>query len=358
MITIIMTLLVHINQFHKYSIFFLSISTYLSHISSLFFMGVLVHMFVKWYRSKKNSVVLLYMLSFALISVNIVIAMLYLEYQYSSSLTYERKPYPIHIYIVRQEVTILSQFIEKISDGLYFSSFICIWAATLLLLRQYQYKIGKIRYIGLVCLPLLYYLFPLEGFFRNVFSPLIVISPITFGVLYVLLFSATKQVGALFFSLSFLAASSLIGNKSARTFVLISAIGIAIIFGSIEITTLQYRLYPPFGLITQAFMLLGSYLLSIGILTSSRYISNDANLRKDIYKNAQSQLSLLKTIGVTQMQEEVMRKIKSAEIRTNYLGADDHSRVEEEDVRKIVNEVLDEVYSKTKDDKIRSKRQE
>jgi hypothetical protein len=295
------------------------------------------------------------MVSFSLISVNIIIAMLYLEYQYSSSLTNERKPYPIHIYIVRQEVTVLSQLIERVSDGLYFSSFISIWMATLLLLRQYQYKIGKIKYIGLVSLPLLYYLFPLEGVFRNIFSSLIVISPITFGVLYILLFSATKQVGAFFFSLSFLAASNLIGNKSARTFVLISATGIAIIFGSIEITTLQYRLYPPFGLITQAFMMLGTYLLSIGILTSSGYISNDANLRRDIYKNAQSQLSLLKTIGVTQMQEEVMKKIKFAEIRTNDSQIENNTQMEKEDIRKIVNEVINELYSKTKDDKIDSK---
>jgi hypothetical protein len=309
-------------------------------------MAVLVYMFVKWYLSKRNFIVLLYMLSFALISVNIIIAMSYLEYQYSSSLTSERKPYPIHIYMVRQEVTVLSQLFERISDGLYFSSFVSIWGATLLLLRQYQYKIGKIRYLVLALMPLLYYLFPLEGFFRNIFSPLIVISPITFGVIYILFFSATKQAGALFFSLSFLTASNFIENKSARTFVLVSAMGVAIIFGSIEITTLQYRLYPPFGLITQAFMLLGAYLLSIGIMTSSRYISNDANLRKDIYKKARTQLSLLKTIGVNQMQDEIMRKIRTAERRTDKLKIDQNSPFEEEDIRKIVNEVLNELYSR------------
>jgi hypothetical protein len=50
---------------------------------------------------------------------------------------------------------------------------------------------------------------------------------------------------------------------------LISAIGLVILFGSIDISVLQYRLYPPFGLVTQAFMSLRSYMLFIGIFTSA-----------------------------------------------------------------------------------------
>jgi len=49
--------------------------------------------------------------------------------------------------------------------------------------------------------------------------------------------------------------------------VLFAAIGIALLYGSIEITTLQYRLYPPFGPITEALMPLGAYLLFTGIFT-------------------------------------------------------------------------------------------
>ena len=86
-----------------------------------------------------------------------------------------------------------------------------------------------------------------------------------FGVSYNLIFSATKQIGALLFSLAFWTASSLVTNEGVRKSSLIAAIGIAILFGSIEISTLQYRLYPPFGLVTEAFMPLGAYFLFIGI---------------------------------------------------------------------------------------------
>jgi hypothetical protein len=78
-------------------------------------------------------------------------------------------------------------------------------------------------------------------------------------------------------------------------------LGLAIIFGSLEIATLQYAVYPPFGLITTAFMPLGSYLLFIGILSSAQNISRNIVIRKELYKSANSQLDLLKIIGMAQM---------------------------------------------------------
>lgn len=78
-------------------------------------------------------------------------------------------------------------------------------------------------------------------------------------------------------------------------------LGLAIIFGSLEIATLQYAVYPPFGLITTAFMPLGSYLLFIGIFSSAQNISRNIVIRKELYKSANSQLDLLKIIGMAQM---------------------------------------------------------
>jgi hypothetical protein len=58
-------------------------------------------------------------------------------------------------------------------------------------------------------------------------------SPIAISVIYVLFFSATRQVGALLFSLSFWTASSLISDVQVRRSLLMSAIGMTIIFGSL-----------------------------------------------------------------------------------------------------------------------------
>jgi len=87
----------------------------------------------------------------------------------------------------------------------------------------------------------------------------------------------------------------------------------AILFSSLGITPLQYRVFPPYGLITEAFIPIGSYLLFVGIFTSAKHISRDAELRKAFYKSASSQLTLLKAIGVSQMEKELEEKTKLLE---------------------------------------------
>jgi hypothetical protein len=72
----------------------------------------------------------------------------------------------------------------------------------------------------------------------------------------------------------------------------------------LEISPLQYHIYPSYGLITQAFLPLGAYLLFVGIFISAKHVSGDAKLRKVFYESAASQLSLLKTIGVSEMEKE------------------------------------------------------
>ena len=198
----------------------------------------------------------------------------------------------------------------------------------------------------LISIPLIYYLFTFEGYFGNIFSQLFLHNPVAFGVSYNLIFSATKQIGALLFSLAFWTASSLVTNEGVRKSSLIAAIGIAILFGSIEISTLQYRLYPPFGLVTEAFMPLGAYFLFIGIFTAATSVARDAKLRKEFYKSAMSQFNLLKTIGITQMEKELLKEYKPILARSNELEEPQYQPLEPSDVKEIIHDVLQELQSK------------
>jgi hypothetical protein len=159
-----------------------------------------------------------------------------------------------------------------------------------------------------------------------------------------LIFSATKQVGALLFSFAFLTASSLINDDRVRKSLLISAIGIAILVGSIEITPLQYHAYPPYGIITMAFLPLGTYLLFVGILISAKNISRDAELRKQFYKRAESQLSLLRAIGISEMEKEIVRQVRSLEDNIA-VPEPEPETLSDEKVRDIIHDVLTELYN-------------
>lgn len=346
MIGIILTIIIQMTFTNKYDLRFLQSSTILTHVSALVFLITLVVLFARWLKSRKNYVTILYLISFSLISVSVILSLFYLEYQYSFSNSLDRKPYPINSYVIRQEIRPFSESLGTIFDITYLSSFFAIWIATAMLLSEYQHKLGRIKYFTLMSIPMAYYLFTFQGYFGNIFSQLLLHYPVTFGVIYTLFFSATQQIGSLLFSLAFLTASYLVINEGVRKSTLISAIGIAILFGSVEITTLQYRVYPPFGIVTQAFIPLGAYLLLVGLITSATSVARDAKLRKEFYKNAKSQISLLKTIGITEMEKELLRDYKPVLAHLDEIEEVKYQPLERSDVKELIRDVLNELQSR------------
>jgi hypothetical protein len=118
---------------------------------------------------------------------------------------------------------------------------------------------------------------------------------------------------------------------------------------------LQYYVFPPYGLITEAFTPLGAYLVFVGIFISAKHISQDANLRKGFYKTAESQLGLLKTIGVSEMEREIEKKARDMEQLFKKSGTwkdfdlKEVSQLEDQNVKEILREVLNELYYSKKD---------
>jgi hypothetical protein len=219
-----------------------------------------------------------------------------------------------------------------------------MWIATAILLHQYRYKMGRTKYFLLMGVPLLYYIFPFQNYFGDMFFSMLQSSPVIFSILYILIFSATKQVGALLFALSFWTASSLIHDERIRKSLLVSSIGMMILFSSVQIEPLQYHVYPPYGLVTESFIPIGTYLLFVGIFISARNISRDAEVRREFYESATSQLTLLKTIGVSQMEKELEGKVKFIEKRFKPLERTDEPDLKDEDIKEILHEVLNELY--------------
>ena len=240
----------------------------------------------------------------------------------------------------------LTESLAVMFDIFSLMSFLFMWIATALLLIQYRHKIGNVKYFMIVGIPLIYYIFPFQNYFGDLFFPLMLSSPLVFSTIYVLAFSATKQVGAFLFSLSFWTASTFVYEDRVRKSVLVASIGIAIIFGFTEITPLQYTVYPPYGLISEAFIPVGAYLLSVGIFASAKQISEDVNIRKELYRSAASQLALLKTIGVSQMEKELESKVKYLEEHTKSFDTkpDEGENLDEEHVKEILRDVLNELY--------------
>jgi hypothetical protein len=346
-VAIVLMIIFQMILLNKYSLILLEAQTYLSHLSALVFLSFLVFLFVGWLTSKRNYVIMLYIISFSLVSVNLVVSLIYIIYlqsYFSFSNLPDVKPYPFILYTSNLPASPFTESLSTAFDALSVSSFLLMWIATAIFLSQYRYKMGRIRYFSLMSIPLIYYIFPFQSYFGDVLFSLLQSSPVSFSIVYVLIFNATKQAGALLFSLAFWTASALVYDNRIRKSLLISSIGMAILFGTFEISPLQYHVYPPYGLVTEAFIPLGAYLLFVGIFTSAKNISKDSELRKEFYKSAASQLALLKAIGVSQMEKELEDQVKFVQKRSRVSEIKDESHLEEENVKEILHDVLNELY--------------
>ena len=341
---IILTIILQMTLLNQYNVSLVRTETYLAYATTLIFLILLVIIFVGWFKSKRNFMIMLFAISFSLLAIDIVISLVYLDSYFSRSIKPDIKPYPITSFVTNFGGSAINQQLAVAYDAFSILSFSFMWMATVILLSHYRYKLGRVKYFVFICIPLIYYLFPFEGYFGNLFFSFIIDSPIIFGMIYILIFSATKQIGAVFFSIFFLIASTLVAKSIMRQSILISGIGLAIIFGSLEIATLQYSVYPPFGLITAAFMPLGSYFLFIGTLSSAQYISRNIELRKELYKTANSsQIGFLKDIGLAEIQNEREKLYRSL---LKYIDKSEHKKnvnLEQAEIKEIVDDVLKEL---------------
>jgi len=347
--------------FKSYNTLSLLAVVFISHTTALFFLIMLVLTVVDWIMTKRDRILSLYTISFSLTAIAIMTSLLYTE-QVLSHQPSNIRPSSFHSSMLNLPSAELTMSFGPVLDIISILSFVSVWIASAVLLSTYSRRIGKIRYWAIISIPLIYFLFPFEKNVVDIFRSLVVSSPVLYGVLNVTIFSATKQIGALLFSLVFLAASTLVTKHEMQKYLLISAIGMAILYGSIEIDTLLFATYPPFGVVTVSFMPMGSYLLFTGILLSARLVARDKELRMEFYNNAMSQMSLLKTIGVTEMEKQLMKGYKSIDKRTRSLEKDSsyekdnvkealHGLVDEmdtENAREILHEVLTEVYEKSR----------
>ena len=363
LISILVTIILQMIFMKSYNILLLFAAVYISHILAILFLIFLVLKSLDWLRTRRDKILSLYTISFILTALAIITSLVYATYVLSYQPSTIRQT-SIHMSLLNVPRSELVNSFGITLDVISLLSFISVWIASAVLLSTYSRKIGKLRYWTIICIPLIYFLFPFQTYALNIFEPLMVTSPVLTGLVNTLFFSATKQIGALFFSLAFLAASILVLTHAIQKYLLISAIGIAILFGSIEIDSLLYAVYPPFGLITILFMPMGSYLLFTGLFLSATHVARDKVLRKEFYKNAMSQLSLLKTIGVTEMEKQIIKSHKSIMKRTELLGIREsrvdkntlremlHDVVEDmdtNDVREILHNVLTEIYANAKD---------
>jgi hypothetical protein len=256
--------------------------------------------------------------------------------------------YPRSYTILIENVLIPSRdiaFIYSLGNYVLPLMIISSWILAVSLLKPYADRIGKKTFWITVSLPLLYQLFSFIVRDTNLVS-----DPGLVGIIYSkqmqFLFGISYQVSGLFFAVAFLIIGRRIKRKIMKNYLIISSIGIFSLFTSMQPGLPFYAAYPPFGLVTLLFLGVSSYLLLVGMLGCAAYVSRDRELRREIYKGLEIDSEIFNTMGMAEMQREmekrilpVVHKVKLSEEMIDRMNPD------EEDVKLMIYEVLNEIRS-------------
>jgi hypothetical protein len=328
-----------------YSTLLLIISTGISYTLGFAMMGLLAYRFFSWFRSNRNSVVLSYGLASAMFGVNLTVALIFV-----SSLLLNR-PSEIREFLGASSPFFGSASVMNTLQSTYVTcsvvSFLLMWGSTVLLLRYYSQRLGKLKYWVIVTIPLVYFLSQFVTLYLNIFSTSLGSSPSFFVTLITLIFTVSKPVGGILFGLAFWTiARNIRSDNIARKYLIISAYGFILLFISEQAILLTYLAYPAFGFATVSFMGLASYLVFKGIYSAAISVSEDSNLRKSIRNFAIKESKLLDSIGTAQMEQELQKrvlKITESLEATMIQETGVQSSLSEDDVKEYLHEVLQEV---------------
>src|SRR5215204_1677585 len=329
---IIVFVLLQVLIFSEFYTSAISLAAVISYLLAIFMMVFLSLRFFSWFRLHKNPVVLFYFLSTITLTINAV---------FSFALILTISP-GIPSLVGESQIAGMtrpiaaSPFATALNNGYIVTSilsFILLWLATALLLREYSKRIGKITYWALVGIPLVYFLSQFPALF----------------------FSLSKIAGGILFGIAFWTmAKNLPDNAVVKSYMVIAAYGLILFYISNQAGSSLFQLggvYPPFGLPTIAVIGFSSYLILVGIYSSAVSVAQDSRLRRAIRKSVQQQSSLLDKIGTAQMQQEIENRVLStiksqAENLRSETGIE--TSLDGNEIREYMNEVIAKIITKKK----------
>lgn len=315
-------------------------------------LGIISFKFFSWFKSSNRSItVLLYGLAAASLAMSITIdaadkillqqvveeksprgavsesSWIYKSFdKYQGQVQYKVvNPETTTQYVVPDSMKALHKFLVYLVSN---PPYILTWMATLMLLRQFylsNYGPGSkfpIKYWILLSVPLVLYIIgsgliislppaedPYRYLFRIIFRGGTIGSSVLFAISFFIITRKVTEVGMR-------NRKNILSVERLKDYLTISAIGIVMIGIANEASALQQT----FGAAAHGFVLLSSFMFSMGLYYSAISISQDSSLRKLIRK---STVQLLDNIGTAQMTEELMARIKKLVLRNQQMLEDE-----------------------------------
>jgi hypothetical protein len=349
LVTIIAFVVLQIVISMQYNTFPLALTISISYGLWIMTMALLARAFYSWYKSiahqsESQSKILILILGFSMVAYVIngifLIAnyLVWLEEQSPIILSTDVAYFPDF-----ESETLVSQ-IGSIAQTVSAVAYVLTWISTVILLRPYMKKIGRIKFWSIMGFALVYYLISYPLFVLGYFTPSGETD--TEVMNNILVVSMSSIVAGIIFGAAFLSiARTLKRGTAIRDYLILAAYGMLIFYiaGS---ATVSQAAYPPFGLVSTAFTGLSTYLIYVGLYSSAVTLSQDLTLRKTIRKSVMEQSKLLDSIGTAQMERELQTSVLTIVKKTSDEMKENsgiEASLSEDDIRDYMSLVISEL---------------
>jgi hypothetical protein len=335
---IILLVILQILLAQQYNTILLELALSISYGLWIVMFSLLAKAFFSWYGSKKNLMILIFALSMIAYVVNGSLGL----YNQLDELSKR------NLVIKTGDVAVFSESPSSVDTVYQIASsvsYVLTWIATVMLLRPYIEKFGKVRFWIMMGAPMIYYLIEFPLFSLGFFTP----SEDSNAMTNILIFSLSAVFAGILFGVAFLSiARTLKFGTAARNYMIIAAYGFVLFYIAGSAWTSQAA-YPPYGLISVSFTGLSCYLIYNGLYFSAVSISQDMTLRQSIKKSVMEQSKLLHNIGTAEMENEIQKQLLPAARKVSESMSDKtgiETSMDENDIKSYMQVVLKELRKK------------
>jgi hypothetical protein len=301
-------------------------------------------LFLSWYKSNHNLIVLLYFISMSFIAFNLIAAAAF------TSTKVDDRPSRVGPFVggAGDFYNVKYQLLDNVYRISSFMSFFSIWITTAILMNSYRERlISAIAYWIILSIPLVYFM--ITYFYQFTLSAtltsIVELDPVTVSIILSAFLSLSKPIGGLIFGAAFWNIAKIVRyEKNIRSYMIISGWGIFLIFATNQAVTQMLTPYPPFGLATITVLNIGAYLMLLGIYNSATLVSANSSLRKSIHRHA-LESKLLNLIGHAEYEKEIQRTVgKIIEDKPELeMTTDTEYELDEDELKRYLDIVIKEV---------------
>jgi hypothetical protein len=301
---ILVLIALQVALFSSYQTSILMVGVTLSYAVAMLIMGALSLLLFKWYIRNKTFSILIYGVASISALFTFLLTAVLVDYLLPG-VPVERNPESqVNLFVFQDPIGGSMLYLGAISNLV---AFLLYWVSTVVLLRHYAVKMGKIRFWSIMSGPVILFIFR-----YTVLAPMIASlaeSPDA-NLVYLTVLSdvLTPAIGGLIYGFPFLSVSRSLksGNVMLKRYLVIAFWGFVFLQMGASMHTAPY---PPFGFVTALFQPVICYLVLFGIYSSAVSISADSKLRHSIRKWAIEESRLLGDIGSANMVQTLEKKV-------------------------------------------------